>query len=297
MEVKTRNTTKIPKTGEKKKPQQLLFSLFVQEEKYTEDEKKCIVDLKKLYLDTIKLDVDLQKEIYNLEKSYENKHNEIYDKRNKLLEDFKKQTHGGDAGEQGNVANFWLKVLKASYTEFISKRDEKILVYLVDIRAKLYNEPVVKFVIEFYFEPNDYFTNRILTKTYYLNCLPDADDPLSYDGAEIYKCEGCKVDWKHSEKDHDKKAFTSFFDFFNPPTLPDDPEDPNYCDINAILQNDFELGFYLKERVIPKAIMFFTGEIADCQSSESESDSDEDDDDEEDEDNSSTNSAAANTNA
>ena len=49
------------------------------------------------------------------------------------------------------------------------------------------------------------------------------------------------------------------------------------------MQNDFELGFYLKERVIPKAVMFYTGEITDCQSSDSESgdeeDSGEDDDD------------------
>ena len=65
---------------------------------------------------------------------------------------------------------------------------------------------MVKFVIEFIFEPNDYFSNRILTKTYYLNCLPDVDDPLSYDGAEIYKCEGCKIDWKQEEKEHDKKG-------------------------------------------------------------------------------------------
>ena len=43
------------------------------------------------------------------------------------------------------------------------------------------------------------------------------------------------------------------------------------------MQNDFELGFYLKERVIPKAIMFFTGEIADCLSSDSETDDSEDD--------------------
>lgn len=43
----------------------------------------------------------------------------------------------------------------------------------------------------------------------------------------------------------------------------------------VILQNDFELGFYLKERVIPKAVMFFTGEIADCLSSDSESDTDD----------------------
>lgn len=56
----------------------------------------------------------------------------------------------------------------------------------------------------------------------------------------------------------------------------------------AILQNDFELGFYLKERVIPKAVIFFTGEIADCQStSDSESENSDDDSDAEEEEESS----------
>ncbi|XP_053946199.1 nucleosome assembly protein 1-like 1 [Anastrepha ludens] len=258
--------------------------------KLTEDENKAISELKKLYLETIKLDVELQKEIYNMEKSFEAKHNEIFEKRYKILDDFRRKTHGVSSSES-NMSNFWLRVLKASYTEFISKKDEEILMYLTDIRAKLCNEPIVKFVIEFHFEPNEFFSNRILTKTYFLNCLPDVDDPLSYDGAEIYKCEGCKIDWKQSNSEKDKKAYSSFFDFFNPPTLPDDTEDPNYCDINAILQNDFELGFYLKERVIPKAVMFFTGEIADCQSTDSEPEDtdDENSDDDDEDDDSSTN--------
>ncbi|KAH8273686.1 hypothetical protein KR018_001345 [Drosophila ironensis] len=249
--------------------------------KFTEDEKKTIDDLKELYLETIHLDVALQRDIYNLEKAFEDRHNVIFEKRKKILEDFRKQNHG-DSTPNENVSHFWLKVLKSSYTEFISKKDEKILTHLNDIRARIYNEPTVKFDIEFHFDPNEYFSNSYLTKTYYLNCLPDADDPLSYDGAEIFKCEGCVIDWK-SPKDHDKKddmEQSSFFDFFTPPILPDDSEDPNYCDINAILQNDFELGFYLKERVIPKAVIFFTGEIADCQSS---SDSETETDDTEDE--------------
>nr|XP_016995508.2 nucleosome assembly protein 1-like 1 [Drosophila takahashii] len=248
--------------------------------KYTEDEKKTITELKQLYLETITLDCALQRDIYNMEKDYEVKHNVIFDKRKKILDEFRKQNYG-DSEPNQSVPNFWLKVLKASYTEFISKKDEKILECLCDVRSKLHNNPVVKFDIEFHFDPNDYFTNTVLTKTYFLNCLPDPDDPLSYDGAEIYKCEGCKIDWKQA-KDRGNKGphdQPSFFDFFSPPVLPDDTEDPNYCDINAVLQNDFELGFYLKERVIPKAVIFFTGEIADCQSSsESEPDTDTDDD-------------------
>ncbi|XP_036324961.1 nucleosome assembly protein 1-like 1 [Rhagoletis pomonella] len=178
------------------------------DKKLTEEENKTISELKKLYLETIKLDVDLQQEIYNMEKSFEAKHKAIFEKRYNILEDFRKKSHG-DSSSESNISNFWLRVLKASYTEFISKKDEKILTYLTDIRSKLCNEPTVKFIIEFHFEPNEFFSNRILTKTYFLNCLPNVDDPLSYDGAEIYKCEGCKIDWKQNYNEQDKKGWSS----------------------------------------------------------------------------------------
>ncbi|XP_037731321.1 nucleosome assembly protein 1-like 1 [Drosophila subpulchrella] len=249
--------------------------------RFTEAEKKTITELKQLYLETINLDVALQRDIYNMEKKYEDKHNAIFEKRKKILDEFRKQ-NCGDSESNQSVPNFWLKVLKYSYTEFISKKDEKILECLCDIRTHLHNDPVVKFDIEFHFDPNDYFTNTVLTKTYFLNCLPDPDDPLAYDGAEIFKCEGCEINWKVSKHTKEKEGpgdQPSFFDFFSPPQLPNDTEDPNYCDVNAILQNDFELGFYLKERVIPKAVIFFTGEIADCQSSsESETETDDTED-------------------
>lgn len=67
---------------------------------------------------------------------------------------------------------------------------------MVDIRTEHFNGDVVKFVIDFTFEKNDYFQNRVLSKTYILNCVPDSEDPLAYDGAEIVKCEGCHIDWK-----------------------------------------------------------------------------------------------------
>ncbi|XP_034664313.1 nucleosome assembly protein 1-like 1 [Drosophila subobscura] len=243
-------------------------------EKYSEEEKIAIAELKTLYLQTIQLDVELQREIYSLEQKFELKHDVIFDKRKKILQDFKK--NHGDSTQNDNVTNFWLRVLKASYTEFISKKDEQILGYLNDIRTKLYNNPVVKFEVQFHFDKNEFFTNDVLLKTYYLNCVPDVEDPLSYDGAEIYKTEGCVINWKNPQDRENKDSEQTFFAFFNPPILPSDETDPNYGDINNILQNDFELGFYLKERVIPKAVIFFTGEITDCQSS-SDSDSDTDD--------------------
>ncbi|XP_020799822.1 nucleosome assembly protein 1-like 1 [Drosophila serrata] len=237
---------------------------------YTAAERKTITELKQLYLETIKLDVSMQRDIYKMEKSYEDRQNAIYEERRKILDEFRKQNHG-DSNE--NVKNFWLNVLKVACTELITKEDEKILIFLSDVRSKLYVEDMVKFDIDFHFDKNEYFSNKVLKKTYFFNCLPDPKDPLLFDGAEIFKCEGCTIDWK-TPKSRDKNE-TSFFDFFSPPTLPEDTEDEHYIDIHTILNNDFEMGFYLKERVIPKAVIFFTGEIVDCQStSDSEEDSD-----------------------
>ena len=33
--------------------------------------------------------------------------------------------------------------------------------------------------------------------------------------------------------------------------------------VEAYLENDFEIGHYLKERVVPRAVLYYTGEIDD----------------------------------
>jgi len=46
------------------------------------------------------------------------------------------------------------------------------------------------FVLEFVFEPNDYFTNPILTKEYFIRFSVDSENPLGYEGPDIVKCNG-----------------------------------------------------------------------------------------------------------
>lgn len=46
------------------------------------------------------------------------------------------------------------------------------------------------FTLEFHFEPNDFFTNTVLTKTYKMRSEPDESDPFSFDGPEIMGCTG-----------------------------------------------------------------------------------------------------------
>lgn len=63
--------------------------------------------------------------------------------------DFKNVARGGDEKEEVHVNNFWLKVLKSSYTEFISKRDEKILVVCPLYILLIYNQLIAILVYFF----------------------------------------------------------------------------------------------------------------------------------------------------
>ena len=78
----------------------------------------------------------------------------------------------------------------------------------------------------------------------------------------------------------------SFFHFFNPPALPDDPEAEIDEEVQMLLQQDFQIGHYLRERIVPRAVLFFTGEEQGDDEEESDDEDDEngeDDDDESDE--------------
>ena len=55
----------------------------------------------------------------------------------------------------------------------------------------------------------------------------------------------------------------SFFNFFDPPPLPDDPEAEVDAETQELLTADFEIGHYIRERIIPRAVLFFTGEALD----------------------------------
>ena len=118
------------------------------------------------------------------------------------------------------------------------------------------------FTLYFHFGPNDFFENQVLTKTYELKCEPQEDDPFSFEvinhnafvflyrlqifllqGPEIIKCTGCTVEWKKGKnltvkqvkkkQKHKSKGSIrtitkqvkadSFFNFFDPPVVPDDP--------------------------------------------------------------------------
>ncbi|CEP17125.1 hypothetical protein [Parasitella parasitica] len=206
------------------------------------------------------------------------------------------------------IPEFWLTALKThpQISETISEEDCDALKHLVDIRMTYLEKP--GFRIEFEFSENDYFSNKVLTKTYHYQDHVSGGDYV-YDFAE-----GCEINWK-KDKDLTVTVETkkqrhkgtnktrvvkrtvpaeTFFNFFNPPTIPDEEADLDEDEaegLDAKLEADYEMGEEFKEKIIPHAVDFFTGKALDYEDYEEDdfeddfpSDDDEEDDDEEDDD-------------
>lgn len=174
------------------------------------------------------------------------------------------------------IPDFWLTVLKNvdTLTPLIKKNDEPILKLLTDIKVKLSDpgEPL-SFTLEFHFKPNEYFKNELLTKTYKLKSRLAHYDPHPYRGTAIEYCIGCKIDWnegknvtlKTVKKKQKHRVWgtirtatedfpkDSFFNFFTPQG------------INSNGKHDFLLGHNLRTYIIPRSVLFFSGDALESQ--------------------------------
>lgn len=187
------------------------------------------------------------------------------------------------------IPEFWLSAMKnqVSLAEMITDRDEVALKYLEDINMEYLDRP--GFQLNFDFADNEYFSNRRLSKTYYYQ------EQTGYGGDFIYDhAVGTPVNWKpgrdltvkiESKKQRNKSKVVvrycvqlanrvdtkqtrvirksvpteSFFTFFSPP-VPPDKEKYEDGDIEQRLELDYQLGEDIKEKLIPRAIDWFTGE-------------------------------------
>ncbi|BES97456.1 Nucleosome assembly protein [Nesidiocoris tenuis] len=189
-----------------------------------------------------------------------------------------------DKFEGPGVPDFWPTIFKnvAVLNEIVYPCDEPILKHLIDVRCSLTENPM-GFQLAFHFTPNEYFKNPILTKDYFMKCEPDKEDPFSFEGPEIFKAAGCAIDWNpgknvtvktvKKKQKHKLRGQTrvvtkevkadSFFNFFSPPEFPDDPNVELDDETLNLLSADFELGHYMRERIVPHAVLYYTGELLD----------------------------------
>jgi len=285
--------------------------------------RKRVAGLKGVQKEHSKLEAQFQEEVLELEKKYFAKFTPLYEKRAKIVNGVAEPTDDEvKAGEQDDeekdeepaaaegekaeeatdvkgIPEFWLSAMKnqISLAEMITDRDEDALKYLTDIRMEYLDRPGFRLIFEF--AENEFFANKTITKTYYYQ------EENGYGGDFIYDhAEGDKIEWHpgkdltvriESKKQRNKNTkqtrivkktvpTESFFNFFSPPTPPTDDEDA-LSDIEERLELDYQLGEDIKEKLIPRAVDWFTGEALQFEAMEDdfeEGDFEDEDDEEED---------------
>jgi len=264
--------------------------------------------VKNLQLSNLKEETEYYREVHLLDAKFQAQFDEIYKQRAKVISgdhepsgaelewpDEKEVDVEGDLAKKvegmtlhpdfpadaKGLPKFWLHAFKNANEEclagLIEPHDEPVLEYLSDITVA-WHPNGTGFTLSFHFNENPYFTNKVLTKEYFLRDGPDPESPLLYDGPEIIGCKGCFVAWKDgmdvtvtsvsigwkesvsviegSETGPKVIETGSFFTFFDPP----EGDCPDVDDKKA-LSADYDLGFAIKEKIIPRAVLYFTGEI------------------------------------
>ncbi|KAJ0250987.1 Nucleosome assembly protein 1 [Hirschfeldia incana] len=279
-------------------------------ENLTPHVKARVLALKDIQNQHDELEAKFREERALLEAKYEKLYQPLYAKRYEIVngtteieltpEDTKMdEGEGGDkTAEEKGVPSFWLTALQNNdvTSEEVTERDEEALKYLKDIKWCKTEEPK-GFKLEFLFDSNPFFKNSVLTKSYH---VIDEEEPL------LEKAIGTEIDWypgkcltqkilkkKPKQGSTNTKPITkiedceSFFNFFNPPEVPDEDEDigeDRAEELQNVMEQDYDIGSTIRNKIITHAVSWFTGEAIEGQEFDIDDDEDDDSEEEEDED-------------
>ncbi|XP_065319972.1 nucleosome assembly protein 1-like 1 isoform X1 [Gordionus sp. m RMFG-2023] len=213
------------------------------------------------------------------------------------------QNQLNDASKESvkGIADFWLIAMQNAdvLSDLIEEQDIPILKHLKDIKIIMNKDPI-GYTLEFYFELNDFFTNSILTKSYEFSCNINENDTILFEGPEATKCVGCEINWKPGKnvtlrvvKKRQKHKTTgqtkmvtksvkteSFFNFFESQEIPENINAEEMDEeMGELLADDVEIGNFIRERLVPRAVFYYTGYYT--PDDDGEELSEEEDDDEE----------------
>lgn len=260
------------------------------------------------------IEAQFRKERAALEAKYELLYGPLYAERQEVVSGAKvvpkKEGEADDAIPDSGIPEFWLTVLmKCDATaDLIKEKDVDVLTYLTNITAEsTHTEEGATngFKLRFEFKENPYFANKALEKAYQLS--PEDEGVLE-------KAIGTTIEWKAGKdvtikimKKKPKKGgkpdskpqikterVDSFFNFFSPPDLPgedDEIEEEQMEELQMMVESDYEVGATIREKLVPNAIRWYTGEAVedepmeyggDYEGEDDEDEDDEDDDDDED---------------
>lgn len=150
-----------------------------------------------------------EKEFQTLKSGFDVKYRECYDQISAIVKGEvttpqisaeEKTKYGiteGNEGEAG-IPDYWMTAIKNSNYLMINEKDEEILKFLKDCRMKQADPSKADFTVEFEFAPNDFFSETVLTKTYFFDEKTE----------ELTKTQGCPISWKSQDKNPRIKVAT-----------------------------------------------------------------------------------------
>ena len=157
--------------------------------------------------------------------------------------------------------------------------DVDCLDHLTDVACTNFSDGT-GFELHFHFSPNPFFANKILTKRYEVPNLLTEDEPI------LKNVTGTTINWKDKQsltyKEVTKKQrkknganagqirtitkkerTESFFHFFTPPSMPGLMEVMDEDEADAVeeaFDHDYDVAQAIRGHLIPKAVLWFTGE-------------------------------------
>eukprot|EP00736_Rhodelphis_marinus_P003640 Rmarinus@m.2350 len=241
--------------------------------------KERVEQLRKVHDEVKEVDKQFEKEKIALLKKYEALRAPLYEKRSGIVVpssgamESEGETPTNPIDSDG-IPEFWLTAMKHSslLSDQITPKDESVLRFVRDVRSELMDDGK-SFKLTFDFMPNPYFTNTSLTKSY---IMADEEDPI------LEKAEGTDIEWnqgkdptvkimKKKAKKGKQKILTktvpcdSFFNFFKPPNIDklEEMDEEVQEELERLMESDYEIGAFFHNKLVPSAILWYTGEADD----------------------------------
>lgn len=133
-----------------------------------------------------------------LEDKYDKEYLKVYEKIGEIVKSKEKieitpaecEKYGiTDEGENHEIEDYWQKVIINSRYFTINDKDKTILKYIKNVNFVKLPEKIKDFRVDFIFQPNEFFTQEILSKTY----------EFGKDG-NLKKAIGTEIEWKSKDK-------------------------------------------------------------------------------------------------
>lgn len=248
------------------------------EQHLSEESKESFKKLKDLQTEFNLIEKEYMAEMRKLRSKYEVQYNQIYSRRDQILETGTVE----EAGTPG-LPQYWITAMRNSRMlgSAIEEYDIPILSYLKNITTEWTSDQQSGFVLNFNFAPNPFFEGTNIKKEYVMVFLED-DEPL------LSNTVVSKIEWKQG-KDPTQEVVVrrqrhkqskevrivtetvhreSFFNFFKPLNVPSDEELAkmdrfDIMELESTVETDYEMGIFIRDKLIPYSLYWFTGEAID----------------------------------